>query len=206
MARPSKDNAVDWDAIERKYRLNRFTDAQLAEEYGINQSTLSRRIKKYGWIKDCSDEVHAMANALLTQSLCINGTENASRNANPTAIDVEIAAKATADVVLRHRTGLQRLSGLRDKLMNNIEGAIDSLGRHDEILAALEDGDGEALVSRVSKVLGRSVIIDDLKKLTEIDEKLRKGEREAFGIKDEGEKVSSYEQMLERLAGMELPG
>ena len=109
-------------------------------------------------------------------------------------------------MVLGHRKSLGRLAHLRDKLVENIEGAIDSLGRHDDILAALEDGDGEALVSRVSKVLGRSVIIDDLKKLTEIDEKLRKGEREAFGIKEEGEKVASYEQMLERLAGMELPG
>lgn len=202
MARPTKDNTADWEAIEKKYRLGLLSTQQIADEYGVNKSSISRRAKQYGWIQDRTDEVNTVANALLTQSLCINAPENAT----PGAFDIQVAAQTQANVVLGHRKGLARLSGLRDKLLNDIEGAIDLLGSHDEIIAALADGDGEALVSKVSKVLGRSVIIDDLKKLTEIDEKLRKGEREAFGIKEEGEKVASYEQMLERLAGLELPG
>lgn len=202
MARPSKDNVADWEAIEKQYRLGKKTLAQLGEEYGVSHTSISRKAKKHGWIQDKSEEVNTIANALLTQSL----VHNAPKNAQPSAFDVQVAAQTQANVVLGHRKSLGKLAHLRDKLVNNIEGAIDSLGSYDDILAALEDGDGEALVSRVSKVLGRSVIIDDLKKLTEIDEKLRKGEREAFGIKEEGEKVASYEQMLERLAGMELPG
>ena len=202
MARPSKDNVADWEAIEKHYRIGKLSTQQLADQYDVDKSSISRRAKKYGWIQDKTEEVNTVANALLTQSL----VHNAPKNATPSAFDVQVAAQTQANVVLGHRKSLGKLAHLRDKLVNNIEGAIDSLGRHDEILAALEDGDGEALVSRVSKVLGRSVIIDDLKKLTEIDEKLRKGEREAFGIKEEGEKVASYEQMLERLAGMEIPG
>lgn len=206
MARPSKENAADWEAIERAYRLGNKTISQLADEYGVNKSSISRRAKSSGWIQDKTEEVQTIASALLTQSLCVNATQNATSNATPSAFDVQIAAQTQANVVLGHRKGLAKLSGLRDRLLDDIEGAIDLLGSHKDILSALSDGDGEALVSRVSKVLGRSVIIDDLKKLAEIDEKVRKGEREAFGIKEEGEKTASYEQMLERLAGLSLPG
>lgn len=202
MARPSKENVADWEAIEKAYRLGNKSLAQLGEEYGVSHTSISRRAKKHGWIQDKTEEVQTIANALLTQSLC----NNAPKNAQPGAFDIQVAAQTQANVVLGHRKGLARLSGLRDRLLDDIEGAIDLLGSHQEILAALADGDGEALVSRVSKVLGRSVIIDDLKKLAEIDEKVRKGEREAFGIKEEGEKTASYEQMLERLAGLSLPG
>lgn len=202
MARPSKDNVADWEAIEKAYRLGNKSLAQLGEEYGVSHTSISRKAKKLGWIQDKTEEVQTIANALLTQSLC----NNAPSNAQPSAFDVQIAAQTQANVVLGHRKGLAKLSGLRDRLLDDIEGAIDLLGSHKDILSALADGDGEALVSRVSKVLGRSVIIDDLKKLAEIDEKVRKGEREAFGIKEEGEKTASYEQMLERLAGLSLPG
>lgn len=202
MARPSKENAADWEAIEKAYRLGTKSNIQLAEEYGVDKASIGRRAKKHGWIQDKTEEVQTIANALLTQSL----HNNATPNATPSAFDVQAAAQTQVNVVLGHRKGLARLSGLRDRLLDDIEGAIDALGSHQEILAALADGDGEALVSRVSKVLGRSVIIDDLKKLAEIDEKVRKGEREAFGIKEEGEKTASYEQMLERLAGLSLPG
>ena len=32
------------------------------------------------------------------------------------------------------------------------------------------------------KAMGRSALVDDLKKLAEVDERVRKGEREAFGL------------------------
>ena len=206
MARPSKSNAADWEAIKKAYRLGTKSNIQLAEEYGVDKASIGRRAKKECWIQDKTEEVKSIANALLTQSLQNNATHNATDNATPSAFDVQIAAQTQVNVVLGHRKSLGKLAQLRDKLVQNIEGAIDGLGDHQEILAALADGDGEALVSRVSKVLGRSVIIDDLKKLAEIDEKVRKGEREAFGVKEEGEKTASYEQMLERLAGLSLPG
>lgn len=202
MARPSKDNIADWEAIEKHYRLGKLSTQQLADQYDVDKSSISRRAKKYGWIQDKTDEVNTVANALLTQSL----VHNAPENATPSAFDIQVAAQTQANVVLGHRKSIGKLAQLRDKLIANIEGAIDGLGSHEEILAALAEGDGEALVSRVSKVLGRSVIIDDLKKLTEIDEKLRKGEREAFGIKEEAERVSAYEQMLDRVAAMAIPG
>ena len=34
------------------------------------------------------------------------------------------------------------------------------------------------------KAMSRSALVDDLKKLADVDEKVRKGEREAFGLDD----------------------
>ena len=36
------------------------------------------------------------------------------------------------------------------------------------------------------KAMSRSALVDDLKKLADVDEKVRKGEREAFGVDDDG--------------------
>lgn len=35
------------------------------------------------------------------------------------------------------------------------------------------------------KAMSRSALVDDLKKLADVDEKVRKGEREAFGLDDD---------------------
>ena len=40
----------------------------------------------------------------------------------------------------------------------------------------------------------RGALVDDLKKLAEVDEKVRKGEREAFSITSEVEEAASRQQ------------
>ena len=53
------------------------------------------------------------------------------------------------------------------------------------------------------KVISMNDRIDNIKKLTEIDEKLRKGEREAFGISsgEDDKPTSQYEAILRRIHG-----
>lgn len=203
MARRSKDNAIDWDAIEKKYRLGVQSNKQLAEEFGIQPSSLGRRAEKYGWVQDKAKDVEAVRNSLLIQSA--SGKSNP--NATPNAIEVQVAAKATADVVLSHRVGLQRQAAIESKLLNQLEDAVDKMGSLDELAELLRGGigDDQSQVTKAMRMLGmiadRGNLVDDFKKLVEASDKRRKGEREAFGIDAEGDKPTfEYEAMLKRVS------
>jgi len=190
MARRTKDNAVDWDAIERQYRLGQKSNKQLGEEFGVDHSSVGRRAKRYGWVVDKAAEVTAVANALLIQ----NATGNANPNATPSALEIKAAGQAQADVVLLHRRGLRRLAGLRDTMLDELGASSSVDGQHliarmHEIVYGSDEEDSkraEALRRELNRALSLSGRVDDLRKLAEIDERVRRGEREAFGMDDKG--------------------
>ena len=186
MARRSKDNAVDWDAIERQYRLGQRTNAQLADEFGVSGSSIGRRAKSHGWVVDKADEVAAVAASLLIQ----NASGNANPNATPSALEIKAAGHAAADVVLGHRKGLRKLTALRDVMLDELAASSTQEGQDalESLLQAAygDDADDTSARRRLDKALSLSGRIDDLKRLAEIDERIRKGEREAFGLDAKG--------------------
>lgn len=201
MARRSKDNAIDWDALEKQYRIGQKSNKQLGEEYSVDPATIGRRAKKFGWVVDKSEEVAAATNSLLIQAA--SGTSNP--NATPSALDIKAAAQTNFTVIMGHRAGLARLAKVKDKMLDHIESAVEGMTSVDEIVAfvrnASDDDEsvGKAL-EMLRKAVGRGALVDDLKKLSEIDEKVRKGEREAFGIDKEGDKPAfEYEAVLRRI-------
>lgn len=199
MARRSAENAIDWDAIERQYRLGQKTAQQLGSEFGVAVSSITRRSKKLGWVVDKSHEVAATANSLLIQ----NASGNANPNATPTQLEIKAAGVAVADVVLGHRKGLGRLAALRDRLIHEMEIITDNPDVFDQLgdLLRSEDRNGQDkrndLYRRVISLPDR---IDGTKKLAEIDERVRKGEREAFNV-DKGEEQSTpVDDLLHKIA------
>lgn len=201
MARRSKENAIDWDAIEKAYRLGNKSNKQLAAEFGVDAGFIGKKARAGGWVVDKSKEVEAVTNSLLIQSA--SGIPNP--NSTPSALEVKAAGQANFDVIMGHRVGLARMASVKDKLLGNIESAVDGMQSVDEILAfvreaATDDESAGKAMDMLRKVAGRGALVDDLKKLAEIDEKVRKGQREAFGIDKEGDKPSfEYEAILRRV-------
>lgn len=203
MARRGKDNAIDWDAIERQYRLGTKSNTQLAEEFGVEPSSIGRRAKKLGWVANKSEEVKTTTEALLIQA----ASGNANPNATPSALEIKVAAQASADVVLGHRKGLTRLAALRDKLLTEVEQITDNRELFEQLGEILdqsgEDANGRYKSDKQNeiyrKVISMSERIDNTKKLVEIDEKVRKGEREAFGLDKESGGDGRFEDMLKRI-------
>lgn len=201
MARRAKGE-IDWDAIHRQYRLGRKTNKQLAAEYGISPSSLGRRAEREGWVQDKAEEVEATTNSLLIQA----AAGNANANATPSALEIKAAAQMNADVVLQHRSGLRRIRSLKDKLVEHLESVIDnfdSLADLVEMMRGAGDEGADRVSDRLRKVLGRSDVIDDLKKLAEIDERVRKGEREAFGIDKGDGKESAVDDLIAKIRNIE---
>jgi hypothetical protein len=203
MARRGKDNAIDWDAIERQFRLGTKSKSQLAADFGVEPSSIGRREKKYGWVANKSEEVQATRESLLIQA----ALGNANPNATPSALEVKAAAQQGADVVMGHRKGLARLGALRDKLLAEIEAITDNRELFEQLGEVLdesgEDANGRFRADKQNeiyrKVISMTERIDSTKKLVEIDEKVRKGEREAFGIDAEGAKGSDIDALLAKI-------
>jgi hypothetical protein len=203
MARRGKDNLIDWDAIERQFRLGTKSNSQLAVEFGVEVSSIGRRAKKFGWVANKTEEVTATRESLLIQA----ALGNANPNATPSALEVKAAAQQGADVVMKHRAGLTRLGALRDKLLGEVEAITDNVELFQQLGEMLdesgEDANGRWKADKQNevyrKVISMSGRISDVKTLTEIDEKVRKGEREAFGLDKDTGGDSRFEELLGKI-------
>ncbi|MDM0010886.1 hypothetical protein QTH87_00410 [Variovorax sp. J22P168] len=188
---------IDWDAIEREYRLGQKSNKQLATEHGVQPSSIGRRAERHGWIQDKAGEVRSRAANILVQAAAAdvpgNATPNANSNATPTEQQIKVAARVAADVVLGHRRGLTKLSRLRDSMLDEIEAqtvAIDMLARIVEVTREPDQNGIDKRNDLLQRVISLPSRVESLKKLTEVDEKIRRGEREAFGITaDEGASI-----------------
>lgn len=192
---------IDWDAIERAYRLGTQTNKQLAVHFGVEPSTIGRRATKHGWVQDRNKDVVVATESLLIQA----ASGNANVNATPTQTEVKVAAQVAADVVLGHRKGLRRLSALRDKLLCEIEIVTDNPEEFERLGELLDmtdtDSKGNLRIDKLNqlyrKIISMPERVDAFKKLSEVDERVRKGEREAFNIGAEGEKKTSIEDHID---------
>ena len=203
MARRTADNAIDWDAIERQYRLGIKSNKQLAIEFGASGSSIGRRADRCGWIADKAKEVDATTKALLIQ----NASGNANPNATPTALEIKAAAVVAAEVVLSHRTDILRGRNLMKNLLTEVE--ITSQNKElFETLGELLDESGpdsngtwrkDAMNDLYKKVISLTGRVDNSKKLVEMLEKLIKLERQAFGITDGETSTSASDDVLTRL-------
>lgn len=192
---------VDWDAVERDYRTDTLTLRELADKHGVAHTTISRRAEREGWQKDLTEAIRQATNTRLINETVQQKCTTAHQNATDTVL---VAAEVNTQVILRHRTGLGRLTAIKEKLLGQIEQAVEQMPDLAEVIEMVRQPDDNGIDranDAMRKAMGRGALVDDLKKLTEVDERIRKGEREAFGLDDEGAKKSeSYEDMLRKIA------
>jgi len=183
----ARKRRTDWDAVERDYRTGRFTLRELETKYEVNNSTISRRADKHGWTQDLSTAIKQATNAKLIQSIVAAECSTAQQNAADTVL---AAAEVNKQVILGHRKGLQELTSVKRTLLDQIQQAAAMLPDLAEVIEMVRQPDDNGIDranDALRKAMSRSALVDDLKKLADVDEKVRKGEREAFGL-DAGEK------------------
>lgn len=177
---------VDWDAVHRDYRTAKFTLREMAEKYGVSHQAIAKRAKALEWSQDLAEQIKQATNAKLVANLV--DTEVA-KGCQTVANAVLVAAEINTQVILKHRTGLQRITQIKEKLLNQIEQAATHMQDLAEVIEMVRSPDENGIDKAndaLRKAMGRSSLVDDLKKLAEVDEKVRKGEREAFNINEPG--------------------
>lgn len=191
IARKPPKPKIDWDAVERDYRTEAFTVTELSVKHNVSRETIVRKRKKDqerdpgSWAKDLSPQVRAATNALLlTEAVTHKVTEGHKQVTGVILAQAEV----NAQVILGHRKGLQDLTTVRNLLLSQVAQAAAQLPELAEVIEMLRQPDERGIdkaSDAMRKAMGRSGLVDDLKKLAEIDERVRKGEREAFGIGSE---------------------
>lgn len=171
----------DWEAIERDYRTGKFTLRELEAKHGPSYAEISRRSKREGWTKDLRDIINQATSAAVLRETVTAAQKDVTET-------VLVAAELNKNVILAHREGLKRITGIKQKLLDQIEQAAENLPELEEVVEILrkpDDNGNDRMNDMMRKAMSRSSLVDDLKKLTEVDERVRKGEREAFGLDDD---------------------
>ena len=201
-----KKIAIDWEAVSMRYRAGSESLRTIAAYFGITEGAIRAKAKTESWERDLKEKVRLATEALLIKN-------SSTHNLRTEQQTIAVEAPMRANVVLGHRRGLKRLGGLRDKLINEIEMVTDNPAVFDKLGEILDESGPDAngnwkadkLNALYRKVISVSGRIDDAKKLAEVDEKVRKGEREAFNIGGEEESKGNVEDLLAKI-GLKLKG
>ncbi len=153
---------IDWEAIERDYRIGQLSIRELARRHDIEPSTITRKAKKENWARDYSDEVRARTKAGLVQGMLDAAALQAQQDAHDQATQthtalqsgIEIAVETNLRVLRDHqatiRTNSERLKTLTvkfDALADEIAdikeiataaAAFESIVRSQKNLVAME--------------------------------------------------------------------
>lgn len=179
-----KRKKVDWDAAERDFRTGKFTHRELATKYGVSHAAIGKQAREHQWQQDLTEEIRQATNSVLVRDLVAKEVAAGVQEVSKTVL---IAAETNAQVIRSHRTGLNRITRVKDALLDQIEQTAMQMPEIAEIIEMArnpDDNGNDKLNDALRKAMSRSALVDDLKKLAEIDERVRKGEREAFGISD----------------------
>lgn len=177
VAAPGKRRA-DWEAVERDYRTGRYTLRELEAQHGVSYAQISRKASALGWDKDLREVIKQATDAALLRET----VTQAQKDVTDTVL---VAAEANTQVILGHRTGLQALANVKHALLNQIAQAtllMPDLADVIEMVRKPDENGVDRANDALRKAMNRSTLVDDLKKLADVDEKVRKGEREAFGL------------------------
>jgi len=178
----AKRKKVDWPAVERDYRTGKFTLRELEAKHGVDNAQIARRKKAEGWSQDLSEAVRVATNARLMSAIVSKEVSAAQQSVSTAILE---AAEVNTQVILAHRHGLQRITRIKEALLGQIEQAaqlMPDLAEAIEMVRQPDDNGTDRANDALRRAMGRSALVDDLKKLAEVDERVRKGEREAFNI------------------------
>ena len=126
-------NDIDWDAIERDFRLGQFTLRQLAKKYSVEASSISRKADKEGWVQDLTEYVRGRTRAALLS----NATECNATNATEA---IEAAVQTNIRIIREHQVRIGRGQKMVDALFDELRDANEN---RDQIEATIEDETSE---------------------------------------------------------------
>lgn len=179
---PKKRKGVDWPAVERDYRTSQMTLRELGEKHGCTHGAIAQKAKASGWQRDLRPAIEQATQARLIESALSSAVNGATQELTNVVLAV---AEVNTQVILKHRTGLQRITRIKEQLLDQIEQAamnLPDLAEAIELVRNPDENGQDKANDALRKAMSRTSLVDDLKKLAEVDEKVRKGEREAFNI------------------------
>jgi hypothetical protein len=187
---------TDWEAVERDYRTGKYTLRELETKHGASNSLISRKARNEEWVQDLAIVIQQATEAKLIEKLTEEQVvaqevrkevRKGAQSAQKVRNTVDAMAVVARDVILEHRTGLKEIAAVKKMLVDQIRQAAVHIVDLEEVIEMVrrpDDNGMDKANDALRKAMSRSALADDLKKLSDVDEKVRKGEREAFKLDD----------------------
>lgn len=181
MASPRKSAAsatqraqIDWEAVERDYRIGKFTLRELAEKHGCTHQAIDKRAKKHAWTKDLNDVIRQATDAALV-------AEMVASSGQAVATTVIAVAEMNKQVILGQR---KRITQLQE----DAEIAKDKL---------------IALADTVSDIREAGVLVSAIEGLARISKTLTEQERLVYKLDDDSGTTTTQKRVVLEFRGAE---
>lgn len=174
----------DWKVIEADYRTGIKSLRAIGKEHGITEAAIRKRAKRDLWSRDLDARIQQKADEMVRKQAVVREPSSQLKPADETTI-IEANADLVYQVRMRHRKELSQLTEIKDKLLDHVETAVRNLPDLQQVIQMQrQEGDNglDRANDALKKAVERSTLIEELKKLVEIDERVRKGEYLAFNI------------------------
>ena len=180
---PGQKRRIDWEAIERIYRTGTRSLKSIADEYGVSDAGIIKRIKRDGWTKDLSARIRQKADEKVSK-LIVSEKVSAQTRISENEV-VEANAALQANVRREQRGDIQRARRLSMDLLGELEfatGNLETMKQLGELMASPDDKGIDKLNEIYRKVTGMTGRVTNIKQLADTLKTLVALEREAFGI------------------------
>ena len=202
---------IDWEAIEREYRVGQLSLRALATKHGTTAGAISKKAKAGEWVRDASQEVRERTRAaLLTEPRKANnkkeegGGNSVSTSGNtPTHEDIEVAVQTNLQVINRHRRDIAKGHGLVSMLFQQLESAAQEREDLENLIEEeTKDDDSSLRRNRMLKAISLPTHAGVLRDLSTALKNFIPLERQAYNL-DEQQHEEPYEDRLRRVLGGE---
>jgi hypothetical protein len=153
---------VDWDAIEREYRIGIRSLRDIAEENGCTEGAIRKRAKRDGWSRDLTAKIQFKADELVRR----DAVRDLVRN-NPVAdrAIIEANSEMQARFILESRADIAKHQEITTRLLEELEAYGDELGKKAQINKMLAET-RKTLIALQREALGidsmRTIESDDM--------------------------------------------
>lgn len=206
---PKKRGPLDWEAIERDFRLDKWTLRELADKHGTDAATIVRHKAKAqqddptSWQKDLRPVVRQATNAILTQEAVTKEVNEGQHKVNTVVL---AAAELAASVIRRHRDDLVATRAAAMAMLGELNLTTHSADQIAELFEKVTEdlsGPGLAAVQAQFKDFMRlHTRIGSVQKLADTLNKLQVLERKAYDLDDDG-KGGGAESFEDRVGDMQ---
>lgn len=191
MAKTKAAPKVDYGLLEDDWIAGIKTSRQMAEDYEVltgqkvSHVSIVKHFEKRGLARDLKAKIKLKAEELVNREQVNKEANELTRSREKEVI--EVAARNQADIILRHRTDVQRYKNLASQLLAELEattGNLELFNQLGELLHAPDDKGMDKLNEAYQKVISLPQRTSTMKQLAETLKILIGLERQAFGVSD----------------------
>lgn len=196
---PTSPYRADWDAIEPHWRAGIASLAQLERDFGVSRQAITKHFAKRKIGRDLAAKIKGEAATIVQRATVAGGApvavpEPPADGRQTDRETVGINARVQANVILGHRSTIQRAQRVTDHLLTELESQTFDAGLYRQLDRLMREAaaNGKVAMETLTPLLAlyqrttsSSARTENMRKLSEILKTLVELERRVHGISDD---------------------